>query len=143
MAIYRPPKARWPLALAAVIGGFLFGLVTGLLLSSDPAPADVASDVRAKLVEAATVLDVVPVEYEEGVEGDEIVAEREYEAAGDALDRSRARYEEVEAAVEALAPERAGDLAAAYDEVARMIDEVEDPAAVEAALERLQEELRG
>ena len=138
MAIYRPPKARWPLAVATLIAGLLIGGLAGWALGSkDPDPNEVAGDIRTKLTQAATVLDVVPIEYDEGVEDGEVVSDAEYSAAGDAVDRSRTHYDEVAPALESLAPETADEIESAYETLDSAIEEVADPDEVTSAAEAL------
>ena len=125
MAIYRPPKARWPLAVAAGVVGILVGLLISLAFRSEPSPADVAADVRAELAAAAGSLEVVAIEYDESVVDGEVTKDAEYRGAVSALASSRDRYENVAAAVEALAPDRATAIEDAYDEAeSQMSDHV-------------------
>src|SRR5687768_16798940 len=96
MAIYRPPKRRWTVAVATGLIGLLLGLLLGWgLLRPEPDPADVLGDLRATLISAAGTLEVVAIEYAESVEDGEVVAEPEYRGARDALASSRQTYEEV------------------------------------------------
>ena len=143
MAIYRPPKARWPLAVATFVAGLLLGLLVAALLRSDPDPADVAGDVTTELAAAAGSLEVVLIEYEESVANGEVERDAEYRGAVDALESSRDRYEAVAEAVAALAPERAEDIENAYEEAHAQMEELVDAAQLESTLSALEELLRG
>lgn len=143
MAIYRPPKARWPLAVAAGLAGALVGLLVGLALgSSDPDPRAVAGDIQAKLAAAAGSLEVAEIEYEEAIDGTEVTSPAEYEGALAALASSRDRYREVRPALDVLAPSLVERLDQLYEECTELMDRAaEEPEVarcttdLEAALE--------
>ena len=143
MAIYRPPKARWPLAVAAFVVGGLIGLLGGFLLRSDPAPEEVAAEVETELAAAAGSLEVVAIEYEESVVDGAVAKDAEYRGARAALDSSRARYDEVAGAVEALAPDRAAAIAAAYEDADAQMHDLVAADELMATLTELEELLRG
>lgn len=137
MAIYRPPKARWPLATAAAVGGVVCGLVAGLAIGSkDPDPLAAAQEVRAALVSAAGSLEVAVIEYEEAVGPGGVESQPEYEGARDALASSRERYREVRPALDALAPATVELLDALYDRCTALVEErVPAPEVEECAVE--------
>ena len=143
MAIYRPPKARWPLAVATFIGGLLLGLLAAFLLQSDPDPAAVAGEVTTELAAAAGSLEVVLIEYEESVADGEIRQEAEYRGALDALGNSRDRYEKVADAVAALAPERADGIESTYDDAESQMEDFVDASELESTLSTLEDLLQG
>lgn len=142
MAIYRPPKPRWPLALISALVGVGAGIIIALVLAGDPDPRDAALDAKAELSSAAGSLEVAAIEYDESVENGEIVNENEYRGAQGALTSSRARFDEARAVLEVLAPDVAESLAAGYDRVAGLMEDLEDPAEVEAALQELATQLK-
>ena len=143
MAIYRPPKARWPLAVATFVGGLLLGLLIAVLLRSDPDPAAVAGDVTTELAAAAGSLEVVLIEYEESVVDGEVQQDAEYRGALDALGSSRDRYESVSDAVAALAPDRADEIEGTYDEAESQMEDLVDATELESTLSALEDLLRG
>jgi hypothetical protein len=144
MAIYRPPKPRWPLAVGTLVVGLLIGLGLGFALGGeDFDAADAATEIRGTLSAAAGSLEVASIEYSEAVEGGEVVAEAEYRGAVDAVESSRSQYEEVEPAVEGIAPGVATEISDSYDEVERLMSDVADEEEVAAALAELEELLAG
>ena len=135
MAIYRPPKARWPLATAVGFICLLVGLGVGLLLGGDETdPATAAAEVRTALIEASGSLEVAEVEYRESVEDGAITRQAEYDGALAALDSARDRYGEVAPAIEALAPERANDIESRFDTCEQLMNDLADPDEVSECL---------
>ena len=144
MAIYRPPKSRWPPALAAGLAGLVLGALGGALYAGeDPDPVVAAREVRAALLSAAGSLEVAAVEYEESVRDGEVVERAEYRGARDALQSSRASFEDVRAALVLLAPERAAQIGTAYDGIESMVEHLEDPAVVTEDMAELRRRLSG
>jgi hypothetical protein len=117
MAIYRPPKPRWPLALGVGLVCALIGIGIGIAIGNrEPATAEIAADLQVDLVSAAGSLEIAGIEYAESVSDGQITRQTEYEGALGAIESSRALYREVAPALDALAPTRAEDIAALYDE---------------------------
>lgn len=144
MAIYRPPQARWPLAVAFGVGGVVVGLITGLALASpDPDPEEAGQEIKAALVSAAGSLEVTAIEYEESVSDGEVTREAEYEGALSALESSRARYDDVRPVLTSLFPSQVEPIDERYDEIERLMRSRSDPAQVKAALEELESVLKG
>jgi hypothetical protein len=144
MAIYRPPKPRWRAAVGAGLVGVVVGMIAGILVSrSEPNPVEAARSVQAELDRAASSLEVVAIEYDESVDGGEVVSDGEYRGTQDALESSRTRFDDVRAALELLAPDRAGSIDDAYDAVQRSIEARADPAEVTQELDSLTALLRG
>jgi hypothetical protein len=140
MAIYRPPKPRWPLAIATGAVGILIGVLIGIVVGgTDPDPVEAAEETRAALVSAAGTLEVVAIEYEESVDSGTVVKEAEYRGALDALESSRRRFESSLPAIEVLAPDRGDELAAGYEELERLMSEKAEPQEVETTAEDLAE----
>jgi hypothetical protein len=144
VAIYRPPKARWPLAVAFGVGGVLVGLITGLALrSSDPDPEEAGREIKAALVSAAGSLEVAAIEYEESVADGEVTRETEYEGALSALDSSRARYGDVRPVLVFLFPSQVEPIDDLYGEIEQLMRSRSDPTQVNAALQELESILKG
>ncbi len=123
MAIYRPQRPRWRLALLTGAVGLFVGVLVGWgLLRPEPDPGEVLGDVRRTLASAAATLEVVEVEYAESVRNGRIVASPEYQGARDALASSRARYLEAREAVAAVAPNAASAIDASYGQLQRLIE---------------------
>ena len=144
MAIYRPPKPRWPLAVAMLIAGLSVGLALGFALGGDEFDAaDAAAEIRTTLATAAGSLEVAAIEYAEAVEDGEVQAEAEYRGAIDAVESSRSRYAEVEAALETLAPDSAGEISDAYAQIENLMSGVADEGEVADAIGELEDLLSG
>ena len=144
MAIYRPPKSRWPLAIVVGVVGLLIGLGSGLALCSrEPAPAEVAGDLRADLAAAAGSLEVAEVEYTESISDGEITKQAEFDGAISAIESSEARYREVAPLIASLIPSRGDEIDALYEECARAMRDHADPGEVTECLDGLRDLLKG
>jgi hypothetical protein len=144
VAIYRPPKPRWPLAVGVGFLSLLMGFGIGLGVGGrDPAPADVASDLRSDLVAAAGSLEVAQIEYAESVSDGEITRRAEYDGALDAIDSSQSRYRQVKPAINALVPARADEISNRYDECSSAMHERADPREVTDCLAELRALVKG
>ena len=137
MAIYRPPRQRWPQVAGALVVGILIGVVIGWALRGEGGdPAEAVATVRSGMAEAAGLLEVAGIEYSEAVDGATVV-ETELSGAQDAVARSRELYDEVSEALALMDPEAADQVEAAYDETVALMDATADAAEVMAALEDL------
>ena len=144
MAIYRPPKPRWPLATGTALIGLAVGLIFGgLLFRSDPDATESVSLIKTKMLSAAGSLEVAAVEYAESVEDGEVLSEPEYEGALGAVRSSRAAFDEVRPGLEGLAPERTTPIVDLYDEIETLMEAQAPDAEVEEALGRLEALLKG
>ena len=144
MAIYKPPKARWPLAVFAAVAGVLIGIAIGFLIGrEEPNAAEGVRLVRQELTAAAAGLEVAGIEYSESVEDGEVVNDTEYQGSLDAVESSRDRYETVADALATLAPQQADAIESGYDEVAAAMEDHEPPEDVEASLSALADLLKG
>ena len=140
MAIYRPPKPRWPLAVATGVLGVLVGLGVGYLLGDTPPdPTDSVGAIRTSLISASGSLEVAAVEYEESVVDGEVESSQEYEGALAAVRSSRSKLSDVRAALDELAPERIGAIDEGYDEVVALMEARADATEVQRALDDLRE----
>jgi hypothetical protein len=144
MAIYRPPKSRWPTALLLALIGLILGVLIGWLAfgRTEPDPREALERMREGLGEAATTLEIVTIEYSESVDGDEVVNRTEYEGAQDALARSRGSYQEFRAATAMVDEGATQEIEDAYDELEQLVDAPASPEEVEAKTDELEALLR-
>lgn len=143
MAIYRPPKPRWPPAVATGILGLLVGLGAGYLLGDKPPdPTDSVRAIRTSLISASGSLEVAAVEYEESVVDGEVVRAPEYEGALAAVRSSRSKLSDAREALDELAPERIGAIDDGYEEVIALMEDRADATEVQRALDDLRELLQ-
>lgn len=144
MAIYKPPKARWPLALFAGALGLLIGIGIGFLLGQeDPDAAEGVRLVQQELTAAAAGLEVAGIEYSEAVENGEVTNDTEYQGSLDALESSRNRFEEVSEALASLAPDLADSIKAGYDRAESAMEDKSHAGEVAQLLGDLSELLKG
>jgi hypothetical protein len=83
--------------VAAGVAGVLAGLVIGLAIGGgddETDPLKGVRDARGSLQQAAGVLDIVTVEYAEGIDDGRVVSDPEYAGALRALDRSLELFSE-------------------------------------------------
>lgn len=138
MAIYRPARARWPLAVAVGVVALIVGVLVGLALTGDD-DATGAEEIQSALFGAAGSVEVAAIEYEEAVVGGgDVTSTSEYKGARDALQSGRARYAEVRAPLQTLAPERVEELDAAFDAAEELMESEAEASEVVAALEDLE-----
>ena len=144
MAIYRPPKARWPLAVAAAVAGLLIGLLMGLLAGREEFdPAESGEVINATLSSAAGSLDVAAVEYAESVAKGEVTNQAEFDGALAAVSSSRAKFSEVRPALETVFSRQIAAIEGLYDEADGSMRSHERPQTVTSLLLRLQRLLKG
>ncbi len=142
MAIYRPSRPRYRVVLIAAAAGLVTGFVAGWIVGDeDPDPATAVREVRVSLTEAASLLEVVEVEYEEALGDGSGEGDPEYEGARDALTRSRSRWGDARAAVEVLTPEAAAEVDRQYDELEQAVEREALPEEVNAMIGDLSEAL--
>lgn len=144
MAIYKPPKARWPLAVFSGVLGLLIGLGIGFVLGGEEPDADEGVRlVQQELIAAAAALEVAGIEYAESVDDGRVVTEAEYNGALDALESSRERFETVKDALALLSPRQAEEIATAYEEATSAMEATESEQDVQELLDGLDELLTG
>ena len=144
MAIYRPPKPRWPLAIATAVAGIVVGLVAGLVIGNDEFDAtESAQQIKTILISAAGSLEVAAVEYQESVVDGEVVKQTEFDGALDAVASSRSQFSEARPALESLFPAQLEPIEDLYDEVEQAMESHASPDIVAPLLERLEELLKG
>ena len=124
MAIYRPPRPRYRIALLCLGIGLLTGLATGLVLGGGESdPRTTAQEVRVSLVEAASLLEIVEIEYEEGLEATGDIQNQELSGARDALQRSRQRWGEAKGLLELIDPSGTEEIDAAYSNLQEVMEQ--------------------
>lgn len=144
MAIYKPPKARWPLAVFAGVLGLLIGVGLGFALGQeDPDAAEGVRLVKQELAAAAAGLEVAGIEYAEAVDDGEVLSEPEYQGSLDAIGNSRTRFESVEDALAALAPDLAEQIADGFDDAESAMEDRAPTEDVQALLDELSGLLKG
>ncbi len=144
MAIYRPPKARWPLTLAAAVAGLLIGLLMGLLAGREEFdPAESGEVINATLSSAAGSLDVAAVEYAESVAEGEVTNQAEFDGALAAVSSSRAKFSEVRPALEMVFSRQIAAIEGLYDDAEGSMRSHARPQTVTSLLVRLQGLLEG
>jgi hypothetical protein len=144
MAIYKPPKARWPLAMFVGLAALLVGIGIGLLLGNEePNAAEGVRLVQQELTSAAAGLEVAGIEYEEAVDDGEVVNDTEYQGALDALESSRRRFESVQRPLATLASSLAEEIEAAYDDAQGAMESKAATEEVQGILDGLAELLKG
>ena len=124
MAIYRPSRPRGravavTAALCLAIGGFV-GWAIGN--ASEPDPVEAVRSIRSSLSGVNGALEVVAIEYAEAVDGNEVVAEAEYEGARSAAERARSLFGEIRAPLELLAPDSTEEIDAGLDDLVEAVD---------------------
>ena len=144
MAIYKPPKARWPLAIFTGVLGLLLGMGLGFVLGQEePDAAEGVRLVEQELAAAAAGLEVAGIEYTEAVDDGEVVSDAEYQGSLDALGSSRTRFESVREPLAALAPDLADAIDTTYDETETAMEERAATEEVQQLLDSLSELLKG
>jgi hypothetical protein len=145
MAIYRPPKPRWPAVLVTALLALSIGVLIGWFAfgRAEPDPEEALERVRVALSDAAATLEIVAIEYSESVEGTEVVNRVEYEGAVDALARSRTRYQEFRGAIAMVDPPITQRIDGAYEELEQLVREPAPADEVESKTDELAELLQG
>jgi hypothetical protein len=122
VTISRPARPRWPGLLAAGIAGILIGVGVGLVIAGGDDEGDPLTgvrDARNSLQRAAGVLDIVTVEYAEGVDDGRVVSEPEYEGARRAIARSGELYSDARPVLAYVNAERATRIDHAFRRLAQ------------------------
>ena len=144
MAIYRPPKSRWPAALVAAAVALAAGLLLGVVIGrSDSKPLTSIPLLRSTLVSAAGSLEVAAIEYRESVEGGRVVKEAEYEGSLGAVRSSRAKYSTVRSELQSLFQSQAAEIDQLYDEVENLVISRAPASQVASRLQKLESLLTG
>ncbi|HVF53355.1 MAG TPA: hypothetical protein VNC78_07065 [Actinomycetota bacterium] len=144
MAIYRPPRPRWPLAIGAAATGLVIGLLTGLAIGNEePSAAEGVSVMRTELAASAGSMEVASIEYEESISGGSVTEQSEYEATLVAINSSRMRFAKMEPLLESFAPDLVTQINDLYDEIATSVRQKVDPEELSPMFEELISLLKG
>jgi hypothetical protein len=143
MTISMPARRRWPLAVAAAVAGILVGLLIGLAVSGDedPDPVGAVRDTRAQLDRAASILDVVPIEYGRSVAGGD--TQERIRGAEGTVERSQGIYRDARPALSLLDAQAATAIDHGYSRLLAAIRAQRPAAEVNRATARQQALLRG
>ena len=144
MAIYRPPKPRWPLALGTAVLGVLVGGLAGYLVGDKPPDSsDSVRAIKTALISASGSLEVAAVEYRESVVDGQVERPQEYEGALAAVRSSRSKFEDVRGALASLFEDRVEPIDELYATVVSRMEEHADAGEVGELLDELQAVLEG
>jgi hypothetical protein len=136
MSIYREPgRRRARAAVAAGLVGILAGGLAGFLLgrgsADEPTLTEQVTDLEERLMPALSALELVTIEYAEGVRDGRVVAETEYDAAATQAETAASIVEAEREDLEALSPGGTARLDRELDELRELIEERATPAEVE------------
>jgi hypothetical protein len=139
MAIYRPRRSPWPLAIALGIAALLLGFFAGyVVFGTRPPDLDAAATaVQAELSRARGLLEVAAIEYRQGAPDGAIVSEPEYAAAQSAVANASEAVDSVMAPIRAVAAERAAALEDGFATLTEQIERLAPPDEVGATTDAL------
>lgn len=147
MSLYREAGRRrtLPLLAGAVAIALLAGLI-GFLIgdggNEEPSLADAVQSVREDTRPAISELELVTIEYGEAVRDGQVVAETEYQAARDHVDRAAESLASVSGDLELLGPDGVAEARAAMSELGTLVEQRAAAAEVDAAVRRAEDALR-
>jgi hypothetical protein len=143
MSLYRQAGgSRARTAAAAAVGGALAGGLAGFMIGDAggdgerPSIRAALAAVRSDLRPARSGLELVSIEYREGVRDGRVVARTEYEAARAAVRRAREAVSAQRDELAALDPRAAGDLQRALSQLDARVSARAPPAAVDEIARR-------
>lgn len=127
MSLYRQASGRSfvPLAVTGLICllvGGLAGFLIGNSGADEPSLEDAVAEVRDDVQPALSALELVTIEYPEAVSQGEVVAETEYQAAVDQVERAQEVVDGAAEDLELLAPDEVERSQAALDELSAAVD---------------------
>ena len=136
MSVYREPATRRARAagIAAVLAllvGAVAGFLAGRASVDETSLEEEIGDVQEEIRPALNALELVGIEYPEGVRGGRVVAETEYRAAESQADSAAAALDAARDDLELLSPEATRRAGRAIAELQRMIGERAEPEAVQ------------
>ena len=142
MSLYRQVGQRGagPLvavALAFALIGGLVGFLAGSAGEEEGASLEEAiEEIQDQVRPALSELELVTIEYGEAVQGGTVVAQSEYEASADHVERAREAVEAVAGDLRLLSPAELAEAERALDELSELVERRADPSQVNAAVER-------
>jgi hypothetical protein len=139
MSLYREPGRRRASILVAVAAGFaVLGGLAGFLIGSDGEEeanlGEALEEVQGEVRPALGELELVEIEYGEGVRGGQVVAETEYRASLDHAERARAAVDANAGDLRLLSPGDLGAAESALNELVRLAEGRAETARVSAAV---------
>ena len=138
MSLYREAGGRGAAPLVGVLlAGALIGGLLGFLLGSsgdeEASLADALEEVQAEVRPALSELELVTIEYAESVKGGQVVAETEYRASVDHVERALSALEGAASDLEVLAPEELAMAERSLNQLAELVEAHAPAAQVNAA----------
>jgi hypothetical protein len=138
MSVYREPATRRARAagIAAVVGlllGALAGFLVGRASVEEPSLGEQIGEVQEEIRPGLNALELVGIEYPEGVRGGRVVAETEYRAAESQADSAAAAVDAARQDLELLSPAGTRRASRIIAELQRLIGERAEPGAVQRA----------
>lgn len=127
MSLYREAgRPRWEAllagALVALAVGGLAGFLVGAAQEAEPSLAAALSQLRGEVRPVTDSLDLLPIEYGQGVRGGRIVAPTEYEAASASLERAHGAFTGARADLAALDPHRTREAELQLEQLAALVE---------------------
>jgi hypothetical protein len=137
MAIYRPRRSPWPLAVVLAGLAMLIGFGVGYaVFGTRPPDLGAATEVvQERLTEARGLLEVAAIEYREGAPSGSIANQPEYDAATRAVTRAQDAVDAVDEPLRTLAPDRAAALEDGFSAIGTLMSEVAPPDAIDDAVD--------
>jgi hypothetical protein len=137
MSLYRQATGPRRAALAAIVlACLLAGLIAGFALgrgtASEPTAAELVAEARAQARPALSALELVTIEYPEGVRGGKVVAQTEYEAAVAQANSASDALAAAEADLGEIDPRDYEAAATLVAEVVSLVEEQAPPGVVDA-----------
>lgn len=137
MSLYREAGRRSAVPLiAAVAAALLLGGVIGFLLgkgsAEEPSLSEQVNELSQDAQPLRSALDLVPIEYRQGVRAGRVVSETEYQAAVATVARADASYDEISTDLSALDARATRRLARSIAQLARLVEATAPPEAVAA-----------
>ena len=146
MSLYREVsrRRRLPLlaAAAALLVGIAAGFVVGRSTAPEPSVANALEKIAVDLDTARDALELVAIEYPQGVSGGRVTAPTEYDAANADLERSREAFERAQSGLGPLAVEDAAEVERMLVELAALVERKAPAPAVEAKARATERALR-
>ncbi|MGH2956371.1 MAG: hypothetical protein ACRDL6_05180 [Solirubrobacterales bacterium] len=149
MSLYREAGRRGTTALlGGLLAGLLIGVLAGYLLGSaggdeEASLEDAVEQLQEDVTPALSELELVTIEYSEAVRGGEVVAETEYAASVDHVERARSTFEDASAELRTLSPDQLASAEQALAELATLVEQRAPAGEVKATAGQADAAIRG